>query len=643
MERLEFDNLVSKAREGDETAKNALVRAVEPFLRAYVYRVTLDHDLTQDLSQEGLLEMFKSLGKLREVERFWPWLYGVAQSKICQHYRDAQKRAAISGRIPYEGFASRQADDREDDGLRRAVRDELSRTVMSAMREVRYQYRAVLSLRCFDGLSYADIGAALDCSELSARVTFFRARQALKRQLSRRGISKTLLVMCLGLFGKLTAPAEAASTCTVTAASTQVGLMAALVAAVGTKMGIATITAAIVAAGAVGGVAVLSAPDTPWRSQVSSFRYTMQSRNNDAGAVKSLSKGAYEQWHYFPEGIDGPVFTRMQRWTPDLGRKQCAWLQNEQGNYYYYAGEQYPHSSAKVYINNYRLWLSSLKVRRLPTDTPEFTSFLDSVEGGEVGVDYRRDRRTGLLTSAVDRRFADARGFQTAYEYNCLEPRDFEYAWPAEVAAVDQRDQMHKRGWTYFRMAGWVNEQEVSGRGRIPFVYRCLKENSPWLVLDCGQPLQVIDSANGACLRRSDGAVVRAYSAGAFFHGLSRPWMGIHTVDIIRRDAAAERIRFETAPAGDDKDVYVTLFDEAGGVTTTLRYLIDLENDIVKKIGLAVDGRRAGELRFSYLQEIDGAGDEFSVPGFLIGKRTSVRETPGISWLVSLAQDRLAD
>ncbi len=95
-----------------------------------------------------------------------------------------------------------------DDGLNRAIRKELSETIVDAIARLRLTHRNVLMLRCFEQLSFAEIGEVMGCKELRARVLFFRARHSLSRQLSRRGLGKGLLVAALGVFGALTAPAR---------------------------------------------------------------------------------------------------------------------------------------------------------------------------------------------------------------------------------------------------------------------------------------------------------------------------------------------------------------------------------------------------------------------------------------------------
>ena len=62
---------------------------------------------------------------------------------------------------------------------------------------------------------------------------------------------------------------------------------------------------------------------------------------------------------------------------------------------------------------------------------------------------------------------------------------------------------------------------------------------------------------------------------------------------------------------------------------TGLKYIIDMDKDIVERI--IYTGEKQGELVFTYLQEIDDIGGEFSEPRRsegLVGKEA------GIMWLI---------
>jgi RNA polymerase sigma-70 factor (ECF subfamily) len=234
-----FIGWVRHAQLGDPKSMDRLAEAARQRLYAYIYRLTLNHDLTQDLLQETLVKMVEHIKDLEQPERFWCWLFRTALGTVQHYYRDRAREEAVAfSALSQERLSKYLAVD-HDDGLNYVMRKELCETIVDAMARLRLTYRSVLTLRCFDQLSYADIAEMMGCKELRARVLFFRAKRSLSRQLRRRGFGKGLLVTALGLFGLLTAPADSASAGTVTAASLHVGLVAALVGAAGTPSGVA--------------------------------------------------------------------------------------------------------------------------------------------------------------------------------------------------------------------------------------------------------------------------------------------------------------------------------------------------------------------------------------------------------------------
>ena len=160
------DMLVRQALKGRREALGQLARSVQGRVFAYIYRVTLSRDLAEDLTQEVLLTMVSSLGDLKDPNRFWPWLYRIAQSKIQQHFRAKQRHPIAPESRVYEDMVARRADRHEYDGLRRLIHKDLVKKTLGAMRRLDAQYRAVLALRCFDQLSYGDIALTMDCSEV---------------------------------------------------------------------------------------------------------------------------------------------------------------------------------------------------------------------------------------------------------------------------------------------------------------------------------------------------------------------------------------------------------------------------------------------------------------------------------------------
>jgi hypothetical protein len=190
---------------------------------------------------------------------------------------------------------------------------------------------------------------------------------------------------------------------------------------------------------------------------------------------------------------------------------------------------------------------------------------------------------------------------------------------------------MHKRGWTYFKISGEIDGEIVTGSGRIPFVYETAEQFRPWLRLEVGNRLRIVDDGGEAVVYDGSGGLVARYAGGSFFKGLPRPWMGLHTIDTVRRDAAEQQIRFETRfkPGQENAEVRVSCGE------VKLVYIIDMGADVVDKITFSTDDGSAGELRFSYLQDIEEAGDAFIEPP--VSSYYGRESEQGMKWLLDLA------
>ena len=278
------------------------------------------------------------------------------------------------------------------------------------------------------------------------------------------------------------------------------------------------------------------------------------------------------------------------------------------------------------------MYNSDLSVLKIPTDDIQMTNFISNVEASTADIQHISASGKGLLIIASRSGPRDNEQPWSIRNSNVLDEDYFQPNFPANTGSVDNRDQMHKRGWAYFTITGRLNNQPVSGTGRIPFVYQASTENSPWLKLQVGD-ISIVDTAEQAFVSNSADKSQLKYKSGSFFVGLSRPWMGLHTLDTIRRDAAERKIRFQTNRTQDEKFVEVTLFCD----NMKLVYKIDMDKDVVDEITFASDKGDIGSLKFNYLQSAEKAGGQFEAPSGQTSRSAVSRAAPGLSWLTQLA------
>ncbi len=184
----ELADHVRRARAGDQHSLEAVVIEAKRRLSAYIYQLTLDHHLTDDLLQEALLEMIGSLHDLAQSERFWAWTFKIALNKIRDHHRRGRVRSGC-GAVPLS--AARALLDRayEASPADEVADRELLAVVSRAVEGLERSHRHVIARRVYQQMPYAQIAAETGRSEIHARVTFLRAKRSLQDRLERRGIT----------------------------------------------------------------------------------------------------------------------------------------------------------------------------------------------------------------------------------------------------------------------------------------------------------------------------------------------------------------------------------------------------------------------------------------------------------------------
>ena len=95
-DNINYVDLVRQAQLGNIECMDRLAQLTRGRIYAYIYRLTLNKDLAQDLLQETQLEMVSSLELLRQPELFWSWLFRTALGKVQHHFRKPEHKKKVS-------------------------------------------------------------------------------------------------------------------------------------------------------------------------------------------------------------------------------------------------------------------------------------------------------------------------------------------------------------------------------------------------------------------------------------------------------------------------------------------------------------------------------------------------------------------
>lgn len=329
-----------------------------------------------------------------------------------------------------------------------------------------------------------------------------------------------------------------------------------------------------------------------------------------------------EIWYYYPP--HSPDCVQLQvKGPPGTEITYCQWWQNNHGNYYRQDGA--------ITIKNAHWYHPDGAVMRLPTDSPVLTEFLDRIEGRQSVLEYVPWHAQGMLV--VSRWEDSQRSQQVSLRRDVSDEEYFRYHWPADAKVVDQRDPMHRRGWTYFKVSGHLGDRAVSGEGCLPFVATAYADYTPWIQLRIEGGAEFVDNGRTACYRDKHGRIVQRYPGASFFRGLSRPWQGLHSVDTIRRDAALFELPFENSVDSGRMHISISQDD------VSIRFVVDMKADVLESIIFLRSQKQWGHIKYRYLQD-ESALDLFRHVKPKLNSQAKTRSSePGSLWLIQLATD----
>jgi RNA polymerase sigma-70 factor (ECF subfamily) len=181
-EVLEGD-LVRRAREGDLSAYDDLVKRYQERIYATVYHMTANHEDANDLAQDAFIKAFSALKSFKGGSSFYTWLYRIAVNKTINFLKQRKNKYHLS--LNDLDFNAENDPDlvalvshktpQRDAGL-----SELQKKLNVALMKLSESHRMVVVLHDVQGQSHDEIAEIMGCNIGTVRSRLFYARQQLQ-------------------------------------------------------------------------------------------------------------------------------------------------------------------------------------------------------------------------------------------------------------------------------------------------------------------------------------------------------------------------------------------------------------------------------------------------------------------------------
>lgn len=170
---LDEAQVITLVRTGDTNAFAEIIEHYqEPIIR-YLYRLTGDYEVAQDLAQDTFIQAYKGILKIKSELSFKAWLYRIATNNALQFRR----RKRLLSFIPFTDL--RKSDISTIQAPANCAEERIA--IKEALLKVPDEQRTCMVLHFVEGLKYREIAETLGISEDAVRKRVARGSREFRK------------------------------------------------------------------------------------------------------------------------------------------------------------------------------------------------------------------------------------------------------------------------------------------------------------------------------------------------------------------------------------------------------------------------------------------------------------------------------
>lgn len=175
------EQIAKQVQEGDKEAFGFLVDRYQGKLQRYGTKFLSRKEDIEDIVQDVFMSAYKNIKSFHTDERFSPWIYRIAHNAFVNGLRKKERSPLLT--IDFDTLVSHAIyeDPAESEREQKETRDMLDKVLTN----INPRYREILVLHYFEEMPYRDIAEVLQIPIGTVGVRIRRAKEALKRILTK--------------------------------------------------------------------------------------------------------------------------------------------------------------------------------------------------------------------------------------------------------------------------------------------------------------------------------------------------------------------------------------------------------------------------------------------------------------------------
>ena len=187
LEMLSDAEVMLRVAGGDDSAFNYLVEKYRRPMISFMYRMTHNQAVAEELAQEVFLRVYRSRSTYEPSAKFTTWLYRIATNLAVNHARDTRhERPENTVRLDEPDQDTGTTPDLADESLtveEQMLKRERLAAIRSKVNALPERQRVAVIMHKYQQMDYREIAGVLKLSESATKSLLFRAYETLRVQL----------------------------------------------------------------------------------------------------------------------------------------------------------------------------------------------------------------------------------------------------------------------------------------------------------------------------------------------------------------------------------------------------------------------------------------------------------------------------
>ncbi|WP_299820773.1 RNA polymerase sigma factor [uncultured Pontibacter sp.] len=165
--------------ESQNMAFNQLVRKYQQKIYWHIRKMVIDHDDSDDLTQEVFVKVWKNLGNFRQDAQLYTWIYRIATNECLTFLTNKKKRFFL----PIHDVAAELAE--KIDTSPDISGDEIQLKLQKALLRLPDKQRLVFNMKYYDEMKYEEISEILGTSVGALKTSYHLAVKKIEEFIKR--------------------------------------------------------------------------------------------------------------------------------------------------------------------------------------------------------------------------------------------------------------------------------------------------------------------------------------------------------------------------------------------------------------------------------------------------------------------------